>query len=528
MTSALDAAPRLGSASAREYTPPLPEHVSAYHEFGIAPEHTWGYSCIEFCERFLGWELLPWQKWLYVRALEKDLSGTKLRFQTLVILVARQNGKSRWLKGLTLWRIYLNKTGAQVFGAPPAARLALIAMQSLDYAESLLADAEEDIKMAHPRIRKEFIKRWTANGKHRLAFKGRRAWKATTANRKGGRSFSVDQADLDELREHQRWDAYNAISPTVISRPNGLVCCTSNAGDSTSVVLRSLRDGARKAIKTGKTATSKIGFFEWSVPDEADPKNPKYWYMANPAMGHPQTGLTLEGLMGALEAMEFTNMSGFRTEHLCQWVDALDPGIIPAEHWFDTFDSKSKRASASERVYACVDVNYQRSKAYISIASYRADGNIHFEVVAAARGVDWVIPWFQERKGKFVTVAVQKLGAPASNLIPALQKAGVPVREWGGSDLPQGCQTFYDKIVQHLAFHRPAPTLDRAAAATVAKTLGDAWAFDRKNSPVDAAPLVSSAGAVWALEQGPLETVIPEAHGWDEDKIAEWEREAGM
>lgn len=522
----LDDCRRLGSTEARIFTPPTEAHFSPLHEFGIAPEHTWGYNCIDFCENVLNWDLLPWQKWLYVRALEKDAGGLGFRFDTLCILIARQNGKTMWLKGLTLWRLYLSKNGMSRPGQPPAARLALIAMQGLDYAESLLDDVEEDIRLSRT-LKREFTRHWKVNGKHRLVFKGRRSFRATTANAKGGRSFSVDLANLDELRMQHNWKAFDAIAPTTRARPNGQVCCTSNAGEAASVVLRSMRDGAVRRISTGTTQHTKVGLFEWSVSNDVDPKNPAYWYQANPAMGYPQTGMTLEGLLGALEAMEFTNMSGFKTEHLCQWVDALDPGIIPAESWYDTFDPASCRASASTPVYACVDINYGRSRAYVAIAARRADGKLHVEVIFATRIIDDLWPWLEERKKRFAAVAYQVRGAPISNYGQKMKDMGLPVLEWGGSDLPQGCATFYDGIVRDVIKHRPAPVLDRAAAATVAKTMGDSWVLDRRNSPVDAAPLVACAGATWAENHGPPEPEpVPTLYAWDPEKIAAWEKEA--
>lgn len=529
MTAALlENAPRLGQTEARLFTPPMKAHFNPLIEFGIAPEHSWGYQCIDFCENVLKWELLPWQKWLYVRALEKDSSGFGFRFNTLCILIARQNGKTKWLKGLTLWRLYQHKTGVHIPGRPPAAKLALIAMQGLDYAESLLDDVEEDIRNCKA-LRREFARHWRVNGKHRLSFKGRRSWRATTANRKGGRSFSVDLADLDELREHSNWKAFDAITPTTIARPNGQVCCTSNAGDATSIVLRSMRDGAMKKISTGDTELAQVGFFEWSVPMDKDPRNPQWWYMANPAMGHPQTGMTLEKLLGRLEAMEFTNMSGFQTEHLCQWVDALDPGIMPADHWFDTLDPKSRRAPGAD-VYACADINYGRSKAYVGIAARRADGKLHTEVVFATRDIDDLLPWLEERKTRFKGVAMQLRGAPISNYVEKAKELGIPVLEWGGADLPEGHSTYYDGICKHRIFHRPAPVLDRSAAATIARNLGEHFVFDRRHSPVDASPLLTMAGATWAEDHGPPELEKePTIYAWpDEDKIAEWEREAAQ
>lgn len=539
VTAALldEAPPRIGNTKARLYTPPLEEHVNPYlnpdvvcskceckHIDGMSCEVTYGYSCIHFLRKFLHWRLFPWQEWLYVHALEKHPETGRFRFPTLVVLIARQNGKTTWLKGLALWRLFLNEVGRAQPGLP-AARLALIAMQGLEYAETMLAEANEDIKGVR-RLRKEWVRHAVANGKHKIILKGRRSWRATTANRKGGRSFSADLACLDELREHHNWDSYSAITPTVIARPFGQVCCTSNAGESHSIVLRSLRTGAVRLITTGTTAKTKIGFFEWSVPDDVDPKNAKYWYLANPAMGREGSFVTMDDLEGQFEAMQFDAMAKFQTEHLCQWVDALDPGIIPAEAWHDTMDAASCRADKQTPVYACVDVNYSRNKAYIAIAARRRDGHLHFEVVAAARGVDWVVPWFKARPGKFVAIAVQKVGAPASNLVKPMMEAKLPVREWGGSELQQGFATFYDWLVQRVAFHRPAASLDRAAAATIAKPIGDsAFVFDRRNSPVDAAPLCASAGAVWAESMGPLEVGTPAVHPWpEEDQLARWAR----
>lgn len=545
MTAVIDEAPpRLGSTQARLFTPPLQENIDpnylnplivqqpeeecpkceCVHIDGMTCDVTFGYSCVTFLRKFLKWELLPWQVWLYVHALEKHPVTKRFRFPTLVVLVARQNGKTRWLKGLTIWRLYLDKLG-RASANRPAARIALIAMQGLEYAESMLEEANDDIKSAKV-LRREWIRHAVANGKHKIILKGRRSWRATTANKKGGRSFSADCACLDELREHHTWDAYSAITPTTIARPYGQVVCTSNAGEAHSIVLRSLRTGAVNAITVGKTVKTKIGFFEWSVPDDVDPKDSKYWYQANPAMGYIDGGVSLEDLEGQLEAMQYDALAKFQTEHLCQWVDALDPGIIPAEAWFDTMDPTSKRADKATPVYACVDVNFKRTVAYIAIASRRADGNLHTEIVAAARGVDWVVPWLKQRNGKFVCIAVQKLGAPASNLIKPLQDAGLPVREWGGGDLQQGTATYYDAIVQRKAFHKPAGSLDRAAQSTVGKPIGtDAFLFDRRNSPVDAAPLVACAGAVWAESVGPMEDKTPGVHEWpDDEKIARWAR----
>lgn len=205
----------------------------------------------------------------------------------------------------------------------------------------------------------------------------------------------------------------------------------------------------------------------------------------------------------------------------CQWVDAMQPGIIPAEHWAETMEHNSKRAEGSE-VYAALDVNYERSRSYVAIAARRDDGNLHIEVANAARGTDWVIPWLAARSDKFKGVAIQKTGAPASGMLEDLRRAGVPVVEWGpGQEVAGGSALFYDQICEHRVYHRPAAILDRAAASGVSRNVGDGWIFDRRNSPVDISPLVACAAAVWLEHQVP--GAPPQVHMWpDDDVIEQW------
>src|SRR6516164_7242327 len=99
----------VGSVTPRVFTPPIAGRTGP--DGWLCRQWTWGYDCIEFLERCLGWRLLPWQRWLYVHALEKDFDRSGFRFKFLLVLIARQNGKSRWLKGLALWRLFADEFG---------------------------------------------------------------------------------------------------------------------------------------------------------------------------------------------------------------------------------------------------------------------------------------------------------------------------------------------------------------------------------------------------------------------------------
>jgi hypothetical protein len=479
-----------GHTEPRLFTPPLQE---------LTPETSWGFECIGFLEQVLGWELIPYQKWLYIHSLEKDLAAGltefsawdqeqgqwieywdyPFRFNTIVIEIARQNGKTKWLLGLALWMLFVH-----------GARQALITAQNLDYAEGTLAEGVAEVE-EHPSLNGEKIAYHKTNGKHRLALTGKRLWRAATSNRRGGRSLSADLAELDELREHATWDAWNAIVPTTTARRHALVVAASNAGDAASVVLRTIRDNALALIETDRTEPTRTFIGEWSAPPEADYRDPQWYPYANPAEGYliPEAKL-----IGFAETM---TEAGFRTEHMCQWVDSLETGVIPEEDWRATRDPESRRAPQAP-LYVGVDVNYQRSKAYIAVAARRADGLLHIEVIAGQAGTDWVIDWFAARQGRFEAIAAQERGAPVSELLDQLRDLGLPVQPWGGANLAKGCGGFYDLVTQHLLRHRPSPPLDAAARTIKARPIGDSWVFDRKNSENDAAPAMACAAAAWA------------------------------
>lgn len=211
----------VGSEVPRLFPAPLRE---------LTPETSLGFECCDFLENICGWSLLPWQRWLYIHALELLPGGNRYRFQTLVILVARQNGKTKWLIGLALWRLFMD--GA--IGVTSTAH-------TLEYAENTLAEGVDEIE-AVPALRRELRQYMRTNGKRKVFLnpvkpgssvkeeREERVWDVQSANRGGGRSLTRDLVIIDELRQHQSFEAYDAITPATTARPRGQIVCTSNAG----------------------------------------------------------------------------------------------------------------------------------------------------------------------------------------------------------------------------------------------------------------------------------------------------------
>ena len=481
----------IGAEVPRVFTPPLRR---------LTPTTSKGFECIAFLEETLGWALTPYQRWLYIHALELRPGSTDLyRFDTLLIVIARQNGKTKWLQGLTLWRIFRDR-----------ARLCLTSAQILDYAEGNLRAGVLEIKK-HRNLMKDWVKYYETNGKHRLLLSDNREWRAIASNRRGGRSLSADLAVLDELREHQNHDAWNAITPTTTAIPRSMVVAVSNAGDATSVVLNGLQDKATQRIKSGQTEGSKVFLAEYSVDPDADPYDRTQWPQANPALGWLFDTDKLEGFLESQPTIE-----GFKTEHLCMRVESLEPGCLNFEAWKAGFNKKSRPAAGADLHWA-IDVSWNRRMTYIGLVGTTAQGNIHAEIIEARAGTAWVRDWCKTRmedpnssfEGRF---AMQSRGAPGSALCEELAAERVDaddpdsdplfdVVKWEGPALAQSAGTLAEYIDEMVYTHLAQPVLDESIRTVQNKVAGDSWYLDRRKTVGDAAPAIAICAATWLAGQ---------------------------
>lgn len=542
-----------GCKTPRIWTPPLRE---------LTPETSLGFAAIEFAELVCGLDLYPWQKWLLVHALELDPALTTstlgdrdpldpiFRFRKIVVLVARQNGKSTLSQVLSLFFMYELGTG-----------LVLGTAQDLDTAEEVWEGALEIIEET-PELAQYADKPVRNNGKKAIrllnvedhpVMQGQR-YKVKAANRRAGRGLSSDLILLDELREHQTWEAWGAITKTTQARAAAQIWALSNAGDASSVVLRHLRKTAHAALgdPDGLNASDEVdtmptqeeldalgevtdldddeaidlelddfeedpdtlGIFEWSAAPGADVHDREAWAQANPSMGYGISERTIAG--DAKDDPEWT----FRTEVMCQWSDAALDGPFPPGSWQQGIDVESHRAEGAKPVFG-LDVSVDRRFTHIMVAARREDGLPHVEKAASRAGTEWVDGWFRERASEDnpMTVVIQERGAPASALIDELEQIPhLTVVKVGGSNLGLATERMYtlvkgSRLVEQdgapparegLA-HLPWPALDVAAATAVPKFLTDgAMAWDRKKSPHDIGPLVAATFAVWHLTQADI------------------------
>lgn len=513
---------RYGSPTPRIFTAPLAPLEPRTPE---TEARTAGYDVIDFATGVLKVELLPWQKWLLIHALELHPDGG-FRFRTIVVLVARQNGKTMLSRVLALWFMY-------VYGY----ELILGTAQDLDTAEETWEAAVEyvdpDGESPIPELASDVKKIWRVNGKKQIQLKSGARYKVKASSKGSGRGLSGDLILLDELREHHDWKAWSSMTKTTIARADALIWCMSNAGDIDSVVLAELRRLAHEALGdpdglvSGENAAltfdttpqdeegddfdaiddeETLGFFEWSTPVDAKPSDREYWPMSNPSLGHiiPERNL-VAALRSDPEAV-------FRTECMCQWVQGSLRGPFPPESWERGIDPHGEIVADSELVFG-VDMAHDRSAAYVAVAGFRPDGDPQVEIAAMLPSAEFVVPWFADRVAKYggMRVVFQGKGAPVTSLAEEFSKVeGLEILDWSGPNLGAACGQLYDAVKAHMwnpddgeqpmrVWHTPQPVLDRPAASAVTRPLGDSWIWDRAKSPVDPSPLMAVTAALWCL-----------------------------
>lgn len=516
------AGPLMGITEPRYGTPPRRK---------LTEKTSRGFACIRWAEA-LGIRLYPWQKLALIRALELNEDGT-YRFRVVLILVARQNGKTTLCKVLTLWRM-LEDQARLVVGTSTNMEYAREAWgATVDIAEDrdvrkakMIAhcrfadlgdrypDEDEDIVKVFLPKRERYVasvKRGALDTSLTLVPReGQRLgnrYKIASASRTGGRSLSVDLGLADELREHRPkgevdsgWEAWAALDGATTARPNSQIWGLSNAGDDGSVVLNTLRSSAIAFIEDGE-GDDTLCLLEWSGADDCDVWDRRQWAQANPSLGYG--GITEATL--ASKARLPSNV--FRPEHLCQGVPALRAAILPNQ-WAACLDPGATLDRLKNRVALCWDVSPEFDHVALVAAAVDDEGFTRMDVLGAWKSLDeaWAdkgppgqlsIPQWA------LKIKPRKIGwfpnGPAAAAAPHMDKLarrlGPRIEALNATGMSESCQGFTEQARAGRLKHTGDPMLTAHVLGANKKDSGDGFRFVRRGvGPVSGA--YAGAGAV--------------------------------
>ncbi|HEU4543564.1 MAG TPA: hypothetical protein VFR23_20700 [Jiangellaceae bacterium] len=461
----------------------------------------------------------PWQRFFLIHALE--LVNGRFRFRTVVLLVARQNGKTSIIEVKNLWKMFVLQVNLIIGTA-----------QNLDIARESWSRALEIVE-GTPELKAELGKVWLGNNKQEFNLLSGSRWRIAAINlnatgKRGGAGLSGDDVNLDELREHPNFRAWSAVTKTTLARSGAQIYGFSNAGDDTSVVLNRLQKQGRAAAKNPELADSSFGYFEYSAPDdtrcncgraEDHPHNPGcklidpyVLAIPNPSMNHPG-GVTYEALVSAANT---DPEAVFLTECLCVRVPSLGGRVIDLARWNELADEKSRRVGD---VGIFVDIAPERDWAGIGVYGLRADNIGHLQLIDYRPGAGWVVSRLVELKSALDPVGIGMARGTYASIKDDLAKVGIKRPEdrpdfkdkpeprrgelavMTAPDMGAACGQLIDAVRDGTLRYVPSQQLTIAVGGARTRMTGDAVTWSRTDKDTDVTPIVAVTGARWVYHE---------------------------
>jgi hypothetical protein len=418
-----------------------------------------------------GLVLDPWQALVLEHGLgERAGDGNWAAFEVAVV-VPRQNGKGSVLEARELAGLFL--LGEQLI--LHSAHELKTAMEAFRRVLALVQNTP-DLDAQVKRVTR-------AHGEEGIELRSGQRLRFVARSTGSGRGFTGDCVILDEAYNLDD-RAMSALLPTLSARPNPQLWYASSAGMLDSAQLAAVR---ARGLSDDPGA---LAYFEWSVPDGADPDDPACWAQANPALGRRITSEFVARERAAMPDVAFAR------ERLGVWETRSEGGVLDPAAWALLADPGSQIVGP---VFAALDVTPDRQAGAIAVAGVREDGLGHREVAAAGAGTDWMVRRAagMVARHQVVTVAVDP-GGPAGSLIPGLQAAGVPLLLVSGREYAQACGALFDEVGAASMRHLGQPGLDAAVGGAKKRPIGEAWGWARRSPDVDISPLVAVTLAAWA------------------------------
>lgn len=499
----VDASQITGSILPRIWTPPLitgpPGECPC--RCALTRETSYGYLLNDFAE-IIGLPFDPWQKLASIHIGELLPDG-RPRFRQVLIIVARQNGKTVFARVLILFWMFVQKQELTIAthtdrGKAKRSWTKVIAMAQAN------RWLRKELPNPHVKLQIGEEDFWNIHGAH---------YQFGAANRRAGRGDTVNRGLLDEIREHANRDALSAVEGAMNAVKDAQLVMISNQGDRRAVVLKTLRDAALRYLQMG-IGDPRVGLLEWSAPEGARPTDLAALAMANPDLGNRIDPEALLGMAVNAEAAGGEDLDNFKIEYMCQAVELL-AAAIDLEAWKargpqegrDTVDLAQHR----DKLALCLDVSTDGKHVTLAGAAL-VDQLVHTEIIrawestaAARRELPALVAKLRPRALAWLP------GGPAAAIMVELQRPktkptnpdGRPIR-WPPprvrlveitSETTAVCMGFAEQIDADELRHDGHLLGKTHVGNAIRLTRGDAWVFARRDTGhVDA--LYAMAGAV--------------------------------
>jgi hypothetical protein len=440
----------------------------------------------------------PWQRRVAIHAGELLPDGTP-RFEQVLLLVARQNGKTHLLSVLIAFWMFIEQL-PMVLGVSVNLTGAAIPWE---HVRNLIEDTP-DLQKFMPRKGNKGI--YTNNNDKHIETAEKCVYAIVPAGRGAARGRTVWRLVVDELREQKDRETYDAVVPTMQAIDWAQCWFLSNQGDERSVVLNDLYKAAGDYIDGSDEERAELddslGMFEYSAPEDCDIFDVEGWKAANPSLGYVTKMFKRLHAKAKLARQIGSNAeAGFRTEYMCQRVKSLNGAIDPVA-WNVCEDAAPL---TKKDVVLCIDISKDGKHATLVAAEKLSDGRTRVETVKAWEGTNVKLLIQRELPGLVKTIRPRSVGwmpiGPMSQLA-AEMRGRKGVAPWLVSvavveikEATEACMGFSADVDGHQIAHNGDALLTTHALSVSKHETGDRWKFFRANEePCDA--VYAAAGAV--------------------------------
>jgi hypothetical protein len=439
---------------------------------------------------------MPWQSHVGRVASEIDPDTGEWAYQTIVLSVQRQAGKTTLMIPSNLHECMREPDSYCWYTAQTrqAAR------------DNFLRDVKPLMRSALSKL----VKLRKSNGSEGLEI---------PAN---GSEYRVFTAGSDELHgktnrratvdEAWAYDALAGIQVTQAIVPSftttaGQLWVVSTAGTAESVWLDEWVKKGRAAVESGQRTG--IAHFECAIPPDTDATDllkpgPKRDALIRLVLdNHPGRGHTLKqsALLAALSQMdpwEWARAYGNL------WMPTAE-NLISASDWVDCTDRRDPLPMPPKgRAALGFDVDPDDAGAVVCAAWHDEDGIPCLSVVQSGQDTSWLVPRLDGLDHDWLPAGTgfNDYG-PSGVAADAARRAQIPVSGLSGHEYATACAAFKKAIADKAVRVQPSIVLDTAIAALARRRLGDAWVWDRRTSAGSIAAVVAATVALWTLEHAP-------------------------
>lgn len=448
---------------------------------------------IEKVSRLLGKELMPWQRFVVDRATEYRIGprGERIyRYSTVLVTVPRQSGKTTLVGPVQIHRI-ITRPGANAFFTAQTGHAAGRRMQDLlkltvgSPLKAVLTpryqNGSEGLSTPHGSVLRRFAPTEDAiHGETPHLVTVDEIWKFTAAKGEaliGG----ISPAQITLHGAAQMW-------------------FISTMGTAASGFMNA-------QVDLGRAGTDpSMAYFEWSLPEGADPYSPESWWQYHPALGNT---ITEDALTAEREKLR--NSPGEWLRAYANVLTAAEDPIVDPEVWSGYALEDMDPPEDLSSVGLAYEVAPENAVSSV-VASWRtAEGEPRTRVVYEAPGSGWVADFVDYIATEWGARPAADDGGPARRITEQLQARGHDVLTTTMSQRGSADGEWLASILERGALrHDGSRALAQAVANATPRTTNGVTRIDRDRSlgPVTAA--IGSSVALWAFDyaEAPLEAQI--------------------